>query len=316
MKKVIFVCCLFYSFLSFSCEQKTPSAPKTDNVDNSEIRETNTIESENAVVTDVTHTEADFYGEWYCETPPQKITEDFSIKGSKDTYIFYNNDTYESDFVIIGQEDTPIKYRGKFSVLDSNIIVIPEYMGIADGRWIETKGLERRPFPYPYKFFTDGRLQIENDIYTRKSINSTAASVKKMSFEEFKTAYNANAKIFSTDPINDWTINTGEKANTARYDFEGGAMLIFLENNEPYYVQGAFFLFGSSGDQLKTFQALFKIYTLILSLEPGESPENIPNFCQILFNSDPDRSIKSKSGNTYSMQDIEGNMLITIATGE
>jgi hypothetical protein len=310
MKNVIFVYCLFYSFLSFSCEQKTPSTLKTDNI---EIRETETIESENDIVTDVTHTEVDFYGEWYGETPPQKITENFSTKGSKDTYIFYDNDTYESNFVITGQEDTPIKYRGKFSVLNSNIIVTPEYMGIADGNWIETKGLERGPFSYSYKFFTDGRLQIENDIYTKKSIISTAASVKEISFEEFKTSYNANAKTFSTDPINDWAITTGEKANTARYDFEGGAILIFLENAEPYYMQGVFFLFDSSRDQLRTFQTLFKVYTLILSLEPEESPENIVNFCQILFNSEPDVSLKSKSGNAYSVQEAQGNMLITIA---
>jgi hypothetical protein len=167
MKKVIFICCLFYLFSVFSCGQKTPSVSKTANADNIEIRETKITELKNDFITDVAYAEVDFYGEWYNEIPPQKITENFETKGSKGTYIFYDNDTYESNFIIIGEEDDPIKYRGKFSVLNSNITIIPEYVGTFDGRWIGTKGLARGPFIYIYNFFTDGRLQINDEIYTK-----------------------------------------------------------------------------------------------------------------------------------------------------
>jgi hypothetical protein len=178
--------------------------------------------------------------------------------------------------------------------------------------------------PFPKKETPVQETPQQVDISTGQETRTTeadatytdAASVKEMSFEEFKTAYNANVKMFSTEPINDWTFSTGEKANTVRHDFEGGAILIFLENIEPYHVQGIFFLFGPSGDPLKTVHATFKLYTLILSVEPEESPENIPNFCLTVLNSEPDRSIKSKSGNTYSIQEIQENLLITIAMRE
>jgi hypothetical protein len=157
MKKIALISfiCLFFNF---SCEKKTS------------ITQVESTEPKNDITTDVVFTEIDFYGEWYCETPAQKIAEKFETAGSKNTYIFFDNNTYESNFIVVGEEDEPLKYRGRFSILNSNIIIFPEDVGTIDGKWIETKGLARGPFTYPYQFYNDGRLQINDDIYWNKRI--------------------------------------------------------------------------------------------------------------------------------------------------
>jgi hypothetical protein len=86
----------------------------------------------------------------------------------KDIYIFYDNNTYESKFIVIDQEDDPLLSREEFKVSGSNVVVTTEYIGFADGKWVETKGLEKGPFTYPYKFI-DGKLQINDTIYTKIS---------------------------------------------------------------------------------------------------------------------------------------------------
>jgi hypothetical protein len=155
-----------------------------------------------------------------------------------------------------------------------------------------------------------------------KQNNSVAALAKgeqqdrgKITFEKFKAVYNANAEKFSAEPISEWSLSIGEKANTARYDFGKGSMLITLENKEPYYVSGGMFVVRATEDS-ETLQALFKIYTLALSFEPEETPEGIIDFCQTLFTAEPNTPVKSKSGNTYSAQELQGNMVITITKAE
>ncbi|MDR0584627.1 MAG: hypothetical protein LBG57_09820 [Treponema sp.] len=143
-----------------------------------------------------------------------------------------------------------------------------------------------------------------------------SANTQGLTFDEFKAVYNTNAEKFSAEPVNDWSVSVGEKANTASCNFENNSIIIMFENTEPYYVTGSMFVFQSQGDQLKTLQALFRAYALALSFEPEETPEGIINFYQTLFNAEPNTSLKSKSGNTYSAQEVQGNMIIAISKGE
>jgi hypothetical protein len=133
----------------------------------------------------------------------------------------------------------------------------------------------------------------------------------RLTFDTFKSMYNENADLFSIERIDEWTTKEGEKADVVSYSNEDRAFSIILSRNSPAYVQGVFYIFPPSKEQMETFQSLLRMYALILTFDPEVSPEIVPTFSMELLNNMGKKMVLN-SGVEYMLQDVVGNFILSI----
>jgi hypothetical protein len=170
--------------------------------------------------------------------------------------------------------------------------------------------------PTSDSFTEDQSVENPSSVENTESMenNTRAAAISTpLTFETFKLAYNKSADKFSTENIDEWIVEEGEKVDTARSSSEGRIFQVTLSKDDPAYVLGIFFIFPSSSDnQLEIFHSLLKMYALILTLEPALTPEIIPTLSNEILDNTGEKVV-SDSGVEYMILGVGGNLFLSIS---
>jgi hypothetical protein len=148
------------------------------------------------------------------------------------------------------------------------------------------------------------------------TVETEAAEVNEpisnqLTFDSFKSMYNENADRFSIAHIDEWIVKEGEKADVASFSYENRAFSVMLSRSNPAYVQGMFYIFPPSNNQIEMFQSLLRMYALILTFDPMVNQEIVPTFSMELLNNIGNDMVSS-SGVEYKLQDVGGNFVLSI----
>jgi len=141
-----------------------------------------------------------------------------------------------------------------------------------------------------------------------KASNNTTS---RMTFEEFKNAYNENASEIMNETITGWSITEGEKADTARIDGEGYGFLVTMSKNSNHYVTGITFIFESTQNDKAFMLNNFRMYILILAIEPNTTFDEALKFIEQLAKADG-KKLTTRSNTNYLLQNVQGNIVLSI----
>jgi len=136
-------------------------------------------------------------------------------------------------------------------------------------------------------------------------------TTSRMTFEEFKTAYNENASEIMNEPITEWSIKEGEKADTARFDGEGYGFLVTMSKNSKHYVTNVIFIFELTQDDTAFMLNNFRMYSLVLSIEPNTAIDEAAQFLLQLAESG-EKKLTTRNNTAYLLQNVQGNAVLSI----
>jgi hypothetical protein len=141
--------------------------------------------------------------------------------------------------------------------------------------------------------------------------NIIESSESRMTFEEFKTAYNKNASEIMNEPINEWEIRDGEKADTASFNGNGYGFLVTLSKGPEYNVTGVMFIFELTEHDETFMLNNFRMYSLVLAIEPNTTVDEAAQFLTQLAENEGEKLI-SRSNTEYLFQSVQGNIVLSI----
>jgi len=145
----------------------------------------------------------------------------------------------------------------------------------------------------------------------KSSTPKIETSKSRLTFEEFKTAYNKNASEILNEPITEWIMTESEKADTAKFNGEDYGFLVTLSKDPDHHVTGVMFIFKLK-QQDKTFMLNnFRMYSLILAIEPNTTIDEASQFLTQLAESGGEK-MTTRSNTEYLLQNVQGNIVLTV----
>jgi hypothetical protein len=152
-------------------------------------------------------------------------------------------------------------------------------------------------------------------IMERKAVSDAQIErlISRMTFEEFKTAYNKNASEIIDEPIHDWSMSSGEKANTAGFSGEGYSFLISVSKDPSHHVTAVMFIFEATQCDRAMWNIL-RMACLVLTIEQNMPTDEAGPFVTQLMGGLPDGVKKQgpKSNASYRIQAVAGNIVMSI----
>lgn len=153
----------------------------------------------------------------------------------------------------------------------------------------------------------------EPDTVSKEQVSNKITDSKILTLQNFIKSYTKNAKAINAKYDFDWTVKTGEKADTINIKLnEYCSILIGLKKTKSNDVSSTTIVIGGDADETTTLEILAVLYAFVQTFNPEQEFGEVPVFVSDLVNQKSGYEVK-RGGVIYSLNMVAGNIIIMMS---
>lgn len=151
------------------------------------------------------------------------------------------------------------------------------------------------------------------DTVSKEQVSNKITDSKILTLQNFIKSYTKNAKAINAKYDFDWTVKTGEKADTINIKLnEYCSILIGLKKTKSNDVSSTTIVIGGDADETTTLEILAVLYAFVQTFNPEQGFGEVPAFVSDLVNQKSGYEVK-RGGVIYSLNMVAGNIIIMMS---
>lgn len=150
----------------------------------------------------------------------------------------------------------------------------------------------------------------------KENASNKASTSNILPVKNFIKSYTENAKAINAKYDFDWTVKTGEKADTINIKLnEHCSILIGLKKTKSNDVSSATIVIGGNADEKNTLEILAVLYAFVQTFNPEQEFGEVPAFVSDFVNQKSGYKVK-RGDVIYSLNMVAGNIIIMMSYDE